>query len=190
MSGKTSRVGLPTDDREIEIKKPTPPTVVHREETEKGDIAKSFQQLVATQFVSKRFKDLMGSSRFSRSEVMTLSLLEINRIVSKILSIDEADVSPSALNNVSFEEKRELLELYELKKRFKKNSFAFSYAVHDAFMGMFGLGMQSFEGGSRMEGTQMVGGTFQKILNPDDMGILEKAKRRIMGNVLYTDDKE
>jgi hypothetical protein len=41
-----------------------------------------------------------------------------------------------------------------------------------------------------MEGTQMVGGTFQKILNPDDMGILEKAKRRIMGNVLYTDDKE
>jgi len=181
--------GLPNESRP-ENKTLTPPSYqVFKQESEKGDIAKSFQQLVETHFVSKRFKDIMGSTRFSKQEVIIMSLLEIERNMSKILSLSEDDVSVETLRNMPIKEKTELLELWELRKRFKKNAHAFNYVIYESFMNMFGLGLQSLDGGSRSEGVSMVGGTYQKILNPDEMGTLEKFKRRIMGNVIFTDDK-
>jgi hypothetical protein len=184
MSKKAS--SLPNEEKGI-IRTVTPPTQITREETEKGDIAKSLQQLVYTQFVSKRFKDIIGSTRFTKEEAMTYGLLEINRVISLILSIDVRDVEPKVLSGLSVEEQIDLRDKYELKLRFQKNPFAFSFAVHDAFMSMYGLALQSLEGGSRTEGSTMVGGTYQKILQPEDLGAFEKIKRRIMGNVLYVD---
>ena len=155
------------------------------ESTEKGDIAKSLQQLVNTQFVSKNFKDIFGATRLTKSEVYIFAMMNINRVMSKILSIDSIDVSDEVLKNLPDLEKTELLELWELKKRYYKNPFAFSYTIYDAFMSMAGLGLQSLDGLSRIEGTQLVGGTYQKILDPKEMGFLDKAKRRLLGNVMY-----
>lgn len=159
-----------------------------KESTEKGDIAKSLQQLVATQFVSKRFKDIFGSTRLTKSEVYIFAMMEMNRVMSKILSIDAVDVSDEALNRLTREEQIELKELYQLKLRYYKNPFAFSYTIYDAFMAMAGLGLQSLDGMSRQEGTQLVGGTYQKILDPKDMGFFDKAKRKLLGNVIYPDE--
>lgn len=155
------------------------------ESTEKGDIAKSLQQLVNTQFVSKNFKDIFGATRLTKVEVYIFAMMNMNRIMSKILSIDSIDISDEALVNVPESEKTELLELWELKKRYYKNPFAFAYTIYDAFMSMAGLGLQSLDGMSRTEGTQLVGGTYQKILDPKEMGFLDKAKRRLLGNVMY-----
>lgn len=178
---------LPNEERKQQL---TPPsTTVYREETDKGDIAKSLQQLVETHFVSKRFKDIMGSTRFSKQEVIIMALLEIERNMSKILSLSEADMDNTILNKMPLQERIELLELWELRKRFYRNPHTFNFVIYESFMNMFGLGLQSLDGGSRSEGVSMVGGTYQKILNPDDMGTIEKLKRRIMGNVIFTDDK-
>ena len=155
------------------------------ESTEKGDIAKSLQQLVNTQFVSKNFKDIFGATRLTKAEVYIFAMMNMNRVMSKILSIDSIDVSDEALVNLPDSERIELLELWELKKRYYKNPFAFSYTIYDAFMSMAGLGLQSLDGMSRTEGTQLVGGTYQKILDPKEMGFLDKAKRRLLGNVMY-----
>ena len=155
------------------------------ESTERGDIAKSLQQLVNTQFVSKNFKDIFGATRLTKAEVYIFAMMNMNRVMSKILSIDSIDVSDEALVNLPDSERIELLELWELKKRYYKNPFAFSYTIYDAFMSMAGLGLQSLDGMSRTEGTQLVGGTYQKILDPKEMGFLDKAKRRLLGNVMY-----
>ena len=174
----------------IEKKHFTPPIYnITREETDKGDIAKSLQQLVETHFVSKRFKDIMGSTRFTKQEIIIMSLLEIERNMSKILSLSEADVSLTVLNKMPLSERNELLELWEIRKRFYRNPHTFNFVIYESFMNMFGLGLQSLDGGSRSEGVAMVGGTYQKIMNPDDMGALEKIKRRLMGNVIFTDEK-
>jgi len=162
--------------------------VTMREETEKGDVAKSLQKLVETQFVSKKYKDIFGSTRLTRAEVYIFSIMEVNRIMSKILSIDATDISDTALANLSPDERESLKELYQLKQRYIKNPFAFSYTVYDAFMSMAGLGLQSLDGLSRQEGTQLVGGTYQKILDPDKMGTLDKIKRRLLGNVIYPEE--
>jgi len=155
------------------------------ESTEKGDIAKSLQQLVNTQFVSKNFKDIFGATRLTKAEVYIFAMMNMNRVMSKILSIGSIDVSDDALTNLPESERADLLELWELKKRYYKNPFAFSYTIYDAFMSMAGLGLQSLDGMSRTEGTQLVGGTYQKILDPKEMRFLDKAKRRLLGNVMY-----
>lgn len=162
--------------------------IVTKESTEKGDVAKSLQQLVQTQFVSKRFKDIFGATRLTKSEVYIFAMMEMNRVMSKILSITEIDVSLEALRNLPKEEQIELKELWELRKRYDKNPFAFSYTIYDAFMAMAGLGLQSLDGLSRQEGTQLVGGTYQKILDPKEMGLFDKAKRRLLGNVIYPEE--
>lgn len=162
--------------------------IVTKESTEKGDVAKSIQQLVATQFVSKRYKDIFGSTRLTKSEVYIFAVMEMNRVMSKILSLTEVDISIEALKNLTKEEQIDLKELWQLRKRYDNNPFAFSYTIYDAFMSMAGLGLQSLDGLSRQEGTQLVGGVYQKILDPKEMGLFDKAKRRILGNVIYPED--
>jgi hypothetical protein len=188
MSREKERVSDDNNVKSIQSLKPrervSKDFTVH-ESTEKGDIAKSLQALVNTQFVSKNFKDIFGATRLTKAEVYIFAMMNMNRVMSKILSIDSVDVSEEALRNVSESEKTDLLELWELKKRYYKNPFAFSYTIYDAFMSMAGLGLQSLDGLSRTEGTQLVGGTYQKILDPKEMGFLDKAKRRLLGNVIY-----
>lgn len=158
-----------------------------KEATEKGDIAKSFQQLVETHFVSKRFKDIMGSTRLTRIEVLIFSLMEIQRIRAKIMSLSYRDTTDEVLKTLTLDEQVEVKELWALKKRFMINPHASLYALYDSFEYMYGLGLQSLDGLSREEGVQMVGGSFRKITEGDDLGRFERIKRRILGNVLYTE---
>lgn len=158
-----------------------------REETEKGDIAKSLEELVRTHFVSKDFKDIVGATRLQKREIMIMSLLELQKVVSRMLMIDNADFNKEFFNRLTENEQTTLKELYYMKEKFRKNPHALTYALYYAFEYMYVLGHQSLEGMSREEGTQMVAGTFQKILNPDDMGRFEKLKRRLVGNVLFTE---
>ena len=162
--------------------------IVTKESTEKGDIAKSLQQLVQTQFVSKRFKDVFGSTRLTKPEVYIFAIMETQRIMCKILSISEFDMESTNLNKLPKEEQADLKELWELRQRYDITSFAFGFTIYDAFMSMTGLALQSLDGLSRQEGTQLVGGTYQKIMNPNEMGFFDKALRRIKGNVLYPEE--
>lgn len=154
---------------------------------DKGDISKSLQELVKAHFVSKRFKDIFGSTRLTKTEVVIFSLMEIFRIKDKILSLSKKDVSNEALNRLSIEEQKEIKELWELKLRIMRNPHALSFAIFDSFEYMYGLGMQSYEGLSRNEGVELVGGIRQKIIDPDTMGTIEKIKKRMFGNVLFTE---
>jgi len=153
-----------------------------KEESERGDVAKSLQKLIETHFISKRFKDIIGSTRLTKREVYILSIMEIQRIINKVLSITDTDVNASGLTK---EEREELRELNELRKRFYKNPNALAYAIYDSFEYMFGLGLQSLDGASRTEGVSIASGATQYILNPDNMGFFEKMKRRLTGKVLY-----
>ena len=157
-----------------------------REESEKGDVAKSLEELVRTHFVSKDFRDIVGATRLTKREILILSLMELQKAMSRMLMLEATDVTDEALENYTDNEKKEIKEFHMLKERFKKNPHALSYAIYQAWEYMYVLGHQSLDGGSRAEGTQMVAGTFQKILDPKEMGTLEKMKRRLVGDVLFT----
>jgi hypothetical protein len=160
--------------------------VLVREDTEKGDIAKSLEAMIKTHFVSKDFKDIVGSTRLTKREIMIMSLLELQKSVSRMIMLDEADIDEESLGKLSQNEQDEIKAFYFLKEKFKKNPHALTYALYHAWEYMYVLGHQSLDGGSRAEGTQMVAGTFQKILDPKEMGTLEKMKRRLVGDVLFT----
>ena len=166
----------------MDTKNPFQQNVRVKEETERGDVAKSLQQLISTHFISKRFKDIMGATRLTKKEVFYLSIMEIQRITAKILSVTDSDVEADGLSQ---EEKTELQELNALRKRFYKNPNALAYAVFDSFEYMFGLGLQSLDGASRMEGVTISTGATERVLNPNEMGFFDKMRRRLTGKVLY-----
>jgi hypothetical protein len=162
--------------------------VTVREESDKGDIAKSFEGLIKSHFISKRFKDIMGSTRLSRHEVMILALMEINRITAKILSLSRHDVSETVLAKLSVDEQNELKELWVIKMRFRRNPHALVFAIYDSFEYMYGLGLQSLDGLSRTEGVELVGGATQRLLDPNKMGFGERLKKRFFSNdILFLD---
>lgn len=154
----------------------------YKEETDRGDVAKSLQELIKAHFISKSFKDIMGATRLQKREVYIISIMEIWRITSKILSIRESDIKS---DNLTEGEREELKELYQLKQRFQYNPLALSYAIYDSFEYMFGLGLQSLDGLSRMEGVEISSGAVHRLMSPDDMGFLEKTRKRLFGKVLY-----
>lgn len=162
-------------------------SLIVKEETEKGDIAKSLEQLIKTHFVSKRYKDIAGSTRLTRYEILTLSLMEIQRVIAKLLSIDESSIEEDSLKQLPEDEQREVLELYHWKKRFAVNPMALTHAVFDSWSYMYVLGLQSLDGLSREEGVTMVAGTTKKILDQGEMGFLDKMRRRLTGNVLFVE---
>lgn len=155
-----------------------------KEETERGDVARSLQKLIETQFISKRFEDIMGSTRLRRVEILTFALMEINKSVMKISSLTYEDTQDRTL---SIKEQEDIIELYALKKRFMRNPCALAYAVYNAFEYMYGLGLQSLDGLSRQEGVTISGGAFKRLLDPDEMSFFQKAKKRLMGDVLFTE---
>jgi len=154
-------------------------------EQEKGDIARSLEELIKAHFVSKDFKDIIGSTRLSRSEILILSLMEINRIVSKILSMSESDISDEVLKHATQRQKQDAYELYNLKKRFAINPHAMVDAVYTSFEYMYGLGLQSLDGLSRKEGVGLFNTSNRRILDNDEISGFEKLKRRLTGSVLY-----
>lgn len=158
-----------------------------REESEKGDIARSLEELVRTHFVSKDFRNIVGSTRLTKREIMIMSLMELQKAVSRMIMLDKSDITDENFTGLTQNEQEELRTFYFLKEKFKKNPHALTYALYHAWEYMYVLGHQSLDGGSRMEGTQMVAGTYQKILDPKEMGTLDKMRRRLMGNVLFTE---
>lgn len=165
-----------------ERKDPFVNRITMKEETEKGDIAKSLQQLIETQYISKRFFDIVSSTRLTKQEAILLSIMEIRRISDKIFSLTEKDVTAEGLSD---KERNEIKELYELKKRFYRNPLALSYMMRDSFMYFLTLSYQSLDGGSRSEGVTIAGGGTRKILDEDKMGGFDKIRHRLFGKVLY-----
>jgi len=159
--------------------------MIIKEETERGDVTRSLEGVINTQFISKRFKDIMSATRLTRYEVLIFALMEIVRIVSKINSLSYSDMEENNLALLENEERKEIYELWSLKKRFMRNPHALAFVICDSFVYMYGLGLQSLDGLSRQEGTTLVSGSYQKLLNPDEMGTLEKLKKRLLGNVIY-----
>ncbi len=151
----------------------------------KGDIAKAVQSLINTHFVSKRFKDIFGSTRLTRTEIFIFSCMEIIRATSLIISLSPNDVSEEALRELSKEEKEEILEYWALKKRFRYNPHAISYVISASFSYMYGLGMQSLDGMSRDEGVRLASGSYKRIYTPDELGRFDRIKRRLFGDVLF-----
>lgn len=124
----------------------------------------------------------MGSTRLTRTEILILSLMEIERIRSKIESLSYHDIEKKTLDMLSKEEQTELKELWTIKKRFRRNPNALVFAIYDSFEYMFGLGLQSLDGLSRQEGVALVGGATQRILDKDKMGFGERIKKRLFSN--------
>lgn len=157
-----------------------------REETDKGDVAKSLQSLVEKHYVSKRFKDIMGATRLNKTEVMIFSLLEMERRRTLIMSLSQKDVDAITKDSdATKEEKDDIKGLWALKQRMMRDPHAIAFTSYDSFMYMFGLGMQSHEGMSRREGVELVGGTYRRILDPEELGRFGRIKRRLFGDVLF-----
>jgi hypothetical protein len=119
---------------------------------------------------------------------MILSLMEINRISAKILSLSRHDVSEEVLESLPTEEQAELKELWVVKQRFRRNPHALVFAIYDSFEYMYGLGLQSLDGLSRTEGVELVGGATQRLLDPNKMGFGERLRKRLFSNeILFTE---
>lgn len=157
-------------------------TVYVREQTEQGDIARSLEALINTQYKSRRFMDIMASTRLTRYETIFFSLMEILRRSSKILSLSPDDLKDETLSD---EEQQEIKELYALKKRFLVNPHSMLYAISDSFEYMYGLSLQSLDGMSRQEGVDMVTASYRRVREPDNVPMMEKLRRRMLGDVLY-----
>ena len=158
--------------------------IVVREETEKGDIAKSIEKMLESQYVSRRFKDIMASTRLTRREVLILANMEVNRLLMRILSVEEDDLNVDGLSDA---EKEDIQIMLKLKKKFIKNPCALAYALYDGFMYMYGLGLQSLEGESRREAVAIASGIYKRVIEPEELSRLERIKRRLFGRVLFVE---
>ena len=163
-----------------------PERMIMKEESYKGDVAKSLEGVIETHFISKRFKDIMGATRLTRYEILSFALMEILRMVMKINSLSYVDMDEKNLKLLPKEEQAEIMELWSLKKRFMRNPHALGYVMLNSFEYMYGLGLQSLDGLSRQEGITLANEIKQNLLDPDKMGSWEKMKRRLLGDVSYT----
>jgi len=147
-----------------------------------GDIARSIEGMLQSQYQNRYWKDIYASTRLERKEIPILANFNANRMIMKILSTQEKDYEDELLSN---EEKKEHKANYELKVRFQKNPTGFAYALYDAYMYFYGLGLQSLDGQSRKEAVMIASGNIQRMLDPQNMGWGEKLKKRLFGNVLF-----
>ena len=155
-----------------------------REETERGDIAKSLQEMIGVQFMSKHFNDIYGATRLTQYDINVLTRMYSAYMVQRILSVTAEDAKDDN-NLVSKKEHAELKFLFSLKQMAFRNPNAFASAIYYATMYFYGLAKQSEEGGSRTETVQIAGGGVRRVFDSGELGYFDKLKRRLQGKVLY-----
>lgn len=152
------------------------------DEKEKGDIQLSLQRLVENQYITKVFKQVLGATRLTRRDIITIALMEPQRITMKMLSTTKADLEDKTLSD---EERQELRELYAIKIRIMKNPCALAYIMYQTTELPYIIGLQSHEGLSRREAIEIVMGSHRRIMDPEQLGFFGRTKRRLFGNVLF-----
>lgn len=155
-----------------------------KEETEKGDVARSLQELIASQYISKNFEDIFGSTRLSGMQVNIIARMFIVQSVSEILSVNADDIQT---DNLEDKEMQQLKMMFELKKRAYRNSLALISSLYYSFLKMYGLALQSLEGMSRQEGVNISGGATQKLLDGNELGFFDKMRRSLAGKIRYVE---
>ena len=152
-----------------------------REQTEAGDIARSLEGMIRSQFINRDFMSLITATRFTRLEVEEFSNMNYIGTMSRIMRVTDDDVTEKALANLDDYSKSQLKESLILKKAMTRNAWVIYEVEAFAWMYMYSAGMQSLEGMSRKEGSDMVSGTTGRILDKDKMGFWDKLGRRFSG---------
>lgn len=158
--------------------------IIHKEETEAGDVAKSLMNLINSQFTSNRFDDVLTSTRLSRFEIQAIAVGNVNRVVAKIYSISKSDTEDTSLSQ---EEQNELKELWALKRRLMKNPMALSYIMWDGWMKTYVAGLQSLDGMSRQEGVDIASGATKRMMEGNELSLAQKLRKLASGNVMYNE---
>lgn len=142
-----------------------------KEETERGDLAKSLQKLIEAQYISKKEYDVIASTRFTKREALIIALMNVIRRINQIHMITYREIEELVRNDddsakLQKDEQRELIEsLWNLKKRIMRSPDALSYEINNSFIFMFSLALQSLDGGSRVEGMNISGGATKKMMD-------------------------
>jgi len=152
-----------------------------RETTDKGDFAKALEDSVMAQYVSTYFYDVIGSTRFSRREILHFSLMEILKVISKINSLREVDKDNTDLPE---KERVEIKILWSFKQRMLRNICTLPHVMNERFQYMYALGLKAYMGMSRDELIRLSSG-YKDLMSGDNLGLFGRLKRRITGNVLY-----
>jgi hypothetical protein len=159
-----------------------------REQSEAGDIARSLEGLIKSQFINRDFWSLITASRLSRLEIEEFSNMNYIGVMSRINRITKADIDSDFFKLLDNYTQKTLKEAFVLKKAMNRNPWVIYEVEAFAWMFMYSAGMQSLDGLSRREGTDMVTGSTRKLLEKDNMGFWDKLGRRFTGRgVEYTE---
>jgi hypothetical protein len=154
------------------------------EKTEAGDIARSLEGLIKSQFINRDFWSLITSTRLSRLEVEEFSNLNYIGVMSRVNRITQADIDSEDFKSLDEYLQKQLKEALLLKKAMNRNPWVIHEVNAFSWMYMYSAGMQSLDGGSRFEGKEMVTGTTGRLMDKDKMGFWDKLGRRFSGRGL------
>lgn len=167
----------------------TQPQFRMKEETEKGDIAKSLQQLIEAQYISKEEYDVIASTRLTKREALVISLMNVIRRMNQIQMITYREIEElvkSQNNDLSEKERNDAIEsLWNVKKRIMRSPDALAYEINNSFIFMFALTLQSLDGGSRMEGMNISSGATNKLFEGDNLSAMERLTGKFRGRSLF-----
>jgi len=152
-----------------------------KEQTEAGDIARSLEGLIRSQFINRDFMSLITSSRFSRLEIEEFANMNYIGVMSRIMRVTDDDITDDKTQYLDEKEKQKLQEALILKKAMNRNPWVIYEVEAFAWMYMYSAGMQSLDGMSRSEGKDMVTGSTSRILDKGKMGFWDKLGRRVSG---------
>lgn len=156
--------------------------ITTHEKTEAGDIARSLEGLIQSQFIDRDFLSLVTATRLDRVEIEAYANLHYINVLSKIMAVTKEDIENEELKKYMTEyDYNQMQDAYALKTMMEKSPWVVYQVRAMSFMYMYSAGLQSLDGMSRTEGMNMVTGATKKILSPDEVGFGDKLKRRLLG---------
>jgi len=156
--------------------------ITTHEKTEAGDIARSLEGLVRSQFIDRDFMSIITATRYDRIEIEANANLHYINVISRIMGVTKSDVENDELKKYMTDyDYAQMKDAYALKVMMEKSPWVVYQVRAMSFMYMYSASLQSLDGMSRVEGMNMVTGATKKILSSDEVGIGDKLRRRLFG---------
>lgn len=167
-------------------RRPIAEQITTAQRTEAGDIARSLEGMLKSQYMNQDFESTVRATRFNKVDIEEFANLNYLKVVS-LLNIVNDDLIEKFKPFMGEEELFRWQEANALKKLMDENAWVVNYAEAWYWMKMYATGLVSWDGGSRFEGMTMVTGATARILGKDDLSLRERFMRRLTGrNLAFT----
>lgn len=156
--------------------------ITTHERTEAGDIGRSLEGLVKSQFTDRDFMSIITATRYDRIEIEANANLHYINVISRIMGVTKEDIdNKDLIKYMTKYDYDQMRDAYVLKTMMEKSPWVVYQVRAMSFMYMYSASLQSLDGLSRLEGTNMVTGATKKILGSDEVGFGDKLRRRLLG---------